>query len=470
MYFNERFGVSAIAMRRLGVFNAELGVDNKMFVDPKLLECGKEEFKASHEELIAYFTKVVQVVKLIKTKTDKDIAWTAAWKQMRFKETTNTGLGFSKEGTDGNGIGNVLAQRIVSRALEILPYVDFAPDVFELIGVFAERLGCDRLSDMVVAILKGRFLAYTDRVTKELGAQRTVRVSYQAENYICPQFKTSDKPLILVPQDLLKPLPIAASIEDALEAADLNDEARAEVNRVYAEAHKNKVSPKPYLRSMVIGNASIARGIVSGYRKARAVPYDYDFDPNDVATLDPIAREIVGKPPAKPFRLSQLERVEACVHETVAHLQRSIEHNRLSDVLYDDAGNPRKEIISQRLIYAVAEIFAKSYDVDLSREGNAGPGAVDFRFTVGHDARLLIEVKLSTHKRLEDGYYEQLPAYAKAEGVRRLVLLVIRVSTDDVHVTELIKLIREKALPIQLVLIDAVRKPSASKRSHRDIS
>jgi hypothetical protein len=163
-----------------------------------------------------------------------------------------------------------------------------------------------------------------------------------------------------------------------------------------------------------------------------------------------------------------MERVERCLGETIDHLQQSIEQNRLSDVLYDDSGKPRKEIVSQRLIYAVADIFAKIYDVDVSREGNAGPGAVDFRFTVGRDARLLVEVKLSTHPRLKDGYYQQLPAYAAAENIERLVLLVIRVSADDAHLAGLIGSIREKALRIQLVVIDAVPKPPASKRPHTD--
>ena len=135
-------------------------------------------------------------------------------------------------------------------------------------------------------------------------------------------------------------------------------------------------------------------------------------------------------------------------------------------MLYDDAGVPRKEVVSQRLIYAVAEIFAKIYDVDLSREGNAGPGAVDFRFTVGYKARLLIEVKLSTHPRIKEGYYEQLPAYAKAETVKRLILLVARVSTDDSHIDRLINSIKKRSLPIQVEVIDAVPKPSASKRPY----
>lgn len=215
MYFNQRFGVSAIAMRRLGTFNPKIDVDNNMFVDPKLLGIGKNEFEGAHDELVAYFAKVVQLIRLITTRVDADLAWTEAWRRMQFRETANTALGFSKESTNGNGIGRVLAQRIVTRASEILPQVDFEPDVFELIGVFAERIGCDRVSDMIVHILKGRFLVYTDRVTRELGVKQVVEVTYGSDKYLCPRFNRRDRPMILVPAALLKPLPIAADIQDA---------------------------------------------------------------------------------------------------------------------------------------------------------------------------------------------------------------------------------------------------------------
>jgi hypothetical protein len=74
------------------------------------------------------------------------------------------------------------------------------------------------------------------------------------------------------------------------------------------------------------------------------------------------------------------------------------------------------------------------------------------------------KTKLSTHERLKDGYYEQLPAYGKAEGIKALLLLVIRVTEDDKHLEALKKAIAMKALPIEVIEIDAVRKPSASKR------
>jgi len=270
--------------------------------------------------------------------------------------------------------------------------------------------------------------------------------------------------MILVPANILKPLPIATDIEDALDVADLNEETRAKVNEIYAEARKRHVSPKSYLRSAAIRNASISKGIISGYKKAPPTPYDYDSDPNNAASLDPIAREVVGEPARELTGLSQMERVEACVRETIGHLREGIEQNRLSDVLYDDSKEPRKEAVAQRLIYAIAKIFANIYDVDLSREANAGPGAVDFRFTVGYKARLIVEVKLSTNPRIKEGYYEQLPAYAKAENIERMILLVLRVSADDSSTNRLINSLKGKSLPIQVEMIDAIPKPSASKR------
>lgn len=464
-HFNELFRVSAISMRAHGVFNPEIGVDNNMFVDPKLLEDAKDELSGAHSDLMDYFAGTVSLIKLVKTRRDVDIAWARAWKRMKFKETANTCLGFSKDGTEGNGIGKVLAQRIVNRAIDILPHVNYEPDVFELIGVFTEGLGCDRLSDMIVSILKPRFLAYTDRVTRTLGIQLAAEFEYQGKRYFCPRLKKGDKPIILLPQDILKPLPIALNIEEALTNADLNENARQQVNKIFSDAYKQGAAPsRNQLRAAIRSNSSMYLGILSGYRRAKPVHYDFDLDPAHVSDFMPIAREIVGSPVVNKEGLDSWERVKACVTETIRHLRRSIEENRLSEVLFDDTGAPRREIISQRVIYSIATIFGKLYDVDVSREGNAGSGAVDFRFTVGHQSRLLVEVKLSTHERLRDGYYSQLPAYGKAEAIKHLVLLVIRVTNDDAHLRALEQSVKANALPIQVVVIDAMPKPSASKR------
>jgi hypothetical protein len=234
---------------------------------------------------------------------------------------------------------------------------------------------------------------------------------------------------------------------------------------MYSDAFSQGATPsKNQLRSFIWSRKSIFEPILSGYRRARVEPHDFDGDPSKESDFMPMAREIIGEPAVDKSGLDQWERVRACAKDSIIHLRRSIEENRLSEVLYDEAGKPRKEIIAQRIIYAIATIFGKLYDVDVSREGNAGPGAVDFRFTVGHQARILIEVKLSTHERLKNGYYEQLPAYGRAEGVKHLALLVIRVTEDDAHLRSLEQSIKSRSLPIQVIVIDATPKPSASKR------
>jgi hypothetical protein len=71
VYFNERFGVSAIAMRGLGVFNPEIGVDNRMFVDPKLLQTGKDEFANAHDELLRICQLTVRSVRMLLLETSR---------------------------------------------------------------------------------------------------------------------------------------------------------------------------------------------------------------------------------------------------------------------------------------------------------------------------------------------------------------------------------------------------------------
>lgn len=461
MYFSQRFNVSAIKMRSLGVFNPQFSVDNKMFVDPKLLEHATEEFDGAHADLHAYFYSVITLLKVSKTRGD--LPWVSACKRMQFKETSNTALGFSASGTNGNGIGKVLAGKIVTRANEILPHVDFVPDVFELIGVFAEKVGCDRLSDMLVSILMRRFLTYTDRITRELGVGQTSEVKHMGLRYVCPRYKHS-KPLILVPRSILKPLPVALDIEQALDNADLNQQTRSEVNRILDEARKYKVRPsKNDLRAVIRANPSCYKEIIDGYKRAAAVSYDFDTDPANVADYGALANEIVGTKNAATPGLSAEQRVEACVAETIGHFTHSVEQNRLSDLLFDDEGHPRRELFAQRLLYSIAAIFGKLYNVDVSREGNAGAGAVDFRFTVGQQNRLLVELKLSSHERLKDGYYEQLPAYGKAEGIARMILVVIIVDSSD-NLGKLLDVIKKRKLPIDLKVVDATPKPSASKR------
>lgn len=466
MFFSQQFGVSAIQMRVLGVFNPELSSDNRLFIDPKLLEASEGEFVSSDVDLIEYFRKVVVLLRA--SKKTEDNAWVAARNRMIFKETSNTALGFSKEGTNGRGIGKTLAGRIVTRAQEILPEVNFDPELLELIGVFGEDIACDRLSDMFVSILKKRFLDYTDRVTRELNVQRASIFTYEGVSYTCPRFDLKSKPLILVPRSLLKPLPIALDLAQALDNADLAASVRAEVNALWAAAAKKKRNPtKGEIKALINSKPKIYKSILDGYRKATSSPYDFDNDPKSVSDYEAIAAEVAGEPNLSRTGKSPQERVLLTVRETLSHLRKSFEQHRLSDCLYSDSGEPRNEVIAQRLLLTVGRLFGRLLDVAVTRESNIGVGAVDFHFSVGNSAKAILELKLSTHNRLEDGYFIQLPIYGAAEDVTDLYYLVLQVD-DGTKLRKLKeKIDREKPTGIKLEIIDATKKPSASKQKNK---
>lgn len=465
MYFNEQFDLSAFAMHSLGVFNPLMDSDSELFVDPKLLDDAKDEFSESRDELTRYFTDVIDLLKISTKKGDT--FWIAARDLIVSKEKAGAGIGYSKNGKKGTGIGPILAGQIVDRVCEIMPHVNYKPNIFELVGIFTKNLGCDRLSDMIVSILADRFYAYTQRMAHQLGIHQLTEVTTKSgKKFLCPSFSQEDGALILFPKRLLKPLPIAANIGEALENASLDDDMRKQLNHIIAAAHKKGRDPgKGDLQDFVLSRPKIFKEILEGYEIAKSQAYDFDADRRNVGDSAALAKEIVGQPNSIPNGLSPVERTEAMLHSVISTLRKLVEENRLSELLFNDDGSYKKEIASQRLIFAIAEIYSKVYDVDLNRESNAGNGSVDFKFSVGRGARILIEVKLSSHPRIREGFYAQLPAYAKSEGIQRLVLLIIQIDESIAQISFLQERIEEDPRnTIQMELIDARKRPSASKR------
>jgi len=159
------FNVEPTELKKRGVLNAHLGIDNRLFVDPNLLSKSRvEEFDHCREDLTKYFCAVIKL--LSKSKKTGDVAWQEAERRLRFHEEHGAALGYSHAGGYGRAVGPDLASELATRAKEIINLGIDDPEMFELIGLFQENFGPDLLSDMAVAILKNRFLAYTQRITR----------------------------------------------------------------------------------------------------------------------------------------------------------------------------------------------------------------------------------------------------------------------------------------------------------------
>jgi hypothetical protein len=182
-------GIESKRLQKMGAFDSFTDVDSRLHIDPSLLaNCPIPEFRNSRKAFEDYFKKILII--LSKTKQEGDVFWKEAFKRLQFKENTYISLGYSKNGTSGNAIGKGLASEILETASEILNAGIDDPLFFELIGLFQDGIGADRLSDMTVSILYKNFAAYTERIAKELNVKHVKSYTIQQEKFILPYDST----------------------------------------------------------------------------------------------------------------------------------------------------------------------------------------------------------------------------------------------------------------------------------------
>jgi hypothetical protein len=464
------FRISAAKLSKAGVFDAFIGIDNQLFVDPTLLRRAKTpEFQNARAKLERYFADVI--ILLEASAHHRDAAWREAANRLVFSEEHGTALGYAGAGSHGTAIGPELGARLVERGSEIVKLGVKDPVIFELIGLFEDDFGADRLSDMTVAILREEFLLYTQRITLELNLKPSGKLIYRTKEYVFPLHPDGKSPLLLVPKELLDLLPVAVDRSEIDHVAEFNAELRQKFNQLFAAARKLKRPvTKADIRAVLFGTKNGIETLVRVYRNTAGKPYDFDDDP-----LGLFEWEDIGISCAKRYPLAlaikapkTIAEVKSIVSNIIKQFKKNVEENRLYEVLYDNNDQPRKEVYSQRLFYAIADAYCEANDVDLNREPNAGNGPVDFKVSSGYKARVLVEIKLSSNTHLVKGFTEQLPAYEKSEQTQESILVILRVTESDTSIREVLRLRQEavtagKRVP-EVYVIDARPTPAASRR------
>lgn len=155
------------------------------------------------------------------------------------------------------------------------------------------------------------------------------------------------------------------------------------------------------------------------------------------------------------------------VSKICTHFKSLIENNGLFKLIYEnDKTTVKHENVPQRLFFAVSQIYCVANNIDVSPETNSGAGSVDFKFSVGFDKKVNVEIKYSKNQNLIHGYQSQLVAYNKAERTNDSVYLVINVDDND-KIAELLSIYKNEKNQNQnipeLIIIDGKYKESASK-------
>ena len=368
-----------------------------------------------------------------------------------------------------------MTARIVRTAKEIIELGVEDPILFVAMALFEEGFGPDHISDMTVNVILADLLRFNHRVLKDLGTPlkshsiqlrngSTYQASLPTNTYV-----RGGAPIVLVPTDILRDLPIAKDWDGVAAAASRNATIRNEVNTQIARIWQRKtLRDKAELRRWALSDRQAFETLLEIIHGVTPTPYDVINDPTGEIFWRRLATDIADK---EPFRLIVPPRFD---HEGLTNVVKQIieqfgfliEKRRYSEELYYK-DNPRPERAAQRLFFAVAYAYCKANNLDITPEADTGNGPVDFKVSRGFTGRVLVEIKLSTNKNLVKGYLRQLAAYEAGEEAAKGFYLVIDVGGMGQKAESLIShrnvLAQQGKATSEIVFIDGTRKPAASK-------
>lgn len=460
--------ISEEELEEKGVFNSFIDIDSSLYIDPCLLETVKiQEFQNSYNNFKKHFSDIILLIG--KIKKPNDIFWNESHRRLQFKEFRFVGLGYSRGGKNGNGIGKVLAEKMLNIAIEITSEGIKDPVIFELIGLIQKNISLDRISDMTTHIIKRDLLNYTARVCEELKIETK---EFKRLKVSLPINPTSNEPIIFIPKKILRDIPIAFCWEDIDIVISETETLKSDVNNIIGRSWKEVVkNNKNYLRSLLLENKDAFIDLIKQYKNKPRIEYDFLNDPIGEIVWAGLSERAVNENPIDfkklnlyPVTSENILRVVKAICNQYSHL---IENCGWYEFLYID-GKIRNERFAQKLFYGIADIHCRVNNLNLSREPNAGNGALDFKITQGYNDVVTVELKFSSNPKLTKGYLVQLPTYNKSENCRNSIYLVLKTKDSETGLKNLFaerdKLVSKGQYAPEIFIIDARKKLSASKR------
>ncbi|MGX7245822.1 hypothetical protein ACWOC1_13345 [Enterococcus quebecensis] len=450
-----------------GAFNAILGADSELFVDPALIfNTDILEFTNAKEKITDYFSGVLKLIRRSNQRDDK--FWRTAIQMVTIPEVKGLSIGYSSESSDGNGIGKTLAKKIIEDANLIINESENDIYFFELLGLFEKGLGADRISDMIIHIMLDDFQNYSKRICDELGVNYEEKCLTSEGNHI-----------IIIPQSLLTNLPhstrvFKSEVTDESVRETLNVAIGKSWRDAFTKENSSEVDKHAVLESFA-SNPEIFEAFILDYLNTKTHTYNFSTDPDGEFLWYHETQETVKNSLDKYKKEADLiDKNDTNLKDKVIIMcdifKDLVENNGLDSLFYKDSisnvRNSKNEKAIQLVFYGVSHFFCKQNNIDLTPESNTGRGPVDFKCSLGNE-KILIEVKKTIHSRLEHGYFTQLEEYKKSEKTKEAIFLLVIVdgkkSIDNLNKFKEKVSNAEKGKYSKIIYINAQKKASASK-------
>jgi hypothetical protein len=468
--FTEHFKVPPEVLEAAGAFDPILNADSRLFIDPLLLASSTAgEAQQAARRLRKHFEDVVRL--LSASKQSDDLAWRTARRLMRYREVAATCLGYGKS-TSGNALGRQMTEKLLRTAKEMIDLGVVDPEIFALLPFLEENVGPDRVSDITTNIILPDLAAFTQRLLAEQSVPVVPHV-VRSGTYCLPTNPFGTGPVLLVPSDILRALPIATDWDGVAAAAAHNEALRNRVNLHIAEIMKSHAErDKTIVRAQARASKEALETLLDAVRAVPRESYDMAGDPLGISIVAKLAGIAQDYPLSLALgRAASPEAIWEIVKSIVEQFRHLVEDRDLWRLLWH-GNKPRKESAAQMLLFVVASSYCSANNLDLTPEAETGRGPVDFKISAGGHGRFLVEVKLSTSSRLLSGYTTQLELYKKGEAVERALYLVVDVGElgdKDQKLLDLrAKALAEKKAASEVTFVNAQPRPSASKAEDQD--
>ncbi|MDI2113115.1 hypothetical protein [Commensalibacter nepenthis] len=475
--FSSYFNISTDILFDNGLIDPFINCDTPLFIDPFLLEKSQNSLIKNQavNRLKNQFQNIIKF--LIQSKKENDAAWKAALRLLNLHEAQVTSLGYGHSGRFGSSRSGNIKITILRVCREIIEVGFEDPELICMMNFFEDGIGVDTISDLTTNIIFDDLAEITKDFCQKYNiplekrelfglnnrfVNCNVNAASQNKCYDLPVLKNG-YPIVLVPKDIVKVL--QSDIDGVISQ---NYYIRDAINRYWGNVTKltianKKAAIKRSTFEDVHNFETLLKSLKNFARAYNPSEDEYCFYKiKEIFQYDPIVFKN-----NKTYQINNISDVMSVVKDTIHFFKDHIENKNLWEALWN-GDQPKMERASQILYYAMADSFCRANNIDISPEADMGRGPVDFKFSQGFDAKVLVEMKLSTGNVVH-GYKKQLEHYKKAAQTEAAFYVIMDYGNNnfDKKLQEIYKikndLITQDQRASDIIVIDACKKKSASK-------
>lgn len=462
MFFSEYYGLNPLLIEEYGAVDISFVCDIPLFIDPMLIfNSEKEEYKNLHDSIVKYFYFLY-----IKANSGLKQKELKAW--FEFNEVPNNWLGYSLSGNKGAALGKKYAEFLYNNIRFATTTNNISKSShIEKIMLLYDGSGKDKISDLVVNLIKGFLCEYTENFAKQYinpkylmqTAVDKADFNYDTESFVSKKYvlpyiineKNKKEYVLLTPKDILREDEPAInrksflnSYDEVRQAID-NDVLRTYVNNYFRkavqeyEARQRKNKKKISVRSI----KKIERKAFSELIREYPELYDYyikivEDNPEQIKDDARIERtteleklcenskRIVDMVLAQGYTIYEELSAREEAKRRIKLFKHIIEHCDGYKNLYHNGEQIALEKELQRLFRFVW--VDTTYKVD--SEPNNGRGQADFIISKGIYNQNIVEFKLASNSNLGH-VFQQVEIYENANCTEGSLVVVFFFSKEE---------------------------------------